>query len=227
MPLTTIIDVLFPKCCFGCDNHLLRNQDFLCVQCLHQLPFTFQHLHSENEAHQRFHGRLRLKNCSCLLYFTKTGFVQQVFHHLKYKNQPQISYYLGQIYASQLTDCPWLQTVDIIIPVPLHTKKQSIRGYNQVNGFAEALSDHFNIPIDYHLLTQDIYTVSQTRKNLFERTKTNQLRFNIHAQPLHQGKHFLILDDILTTGGTLESCGKKILEIPNSSISVLCLAQTQ
>ncbi len=227
MLLTNLIDVFFPKCCFGCDKPLLCNQDFLCVSCLHQLPFTFQHLFHENEAYQRFHGRLRLVHCSCLLYFTKNGFVQQLFHHLKYKNQASISYYLGQIYAIQLTHRSWLQTVDFIVPVPLHKKKQRARGYNQVYGFAKALSQHFNIPIEYQLLTQDIYSASQTGKTIFERTRVNQLRFNVHQQPQHHGKHFLILDDILTTGGTLESCGKKILEIPNSSISILCLAQTQ
>lgn len=224
---TDIFNVIFPKLCLGCDIILLRNQQFLCSQCNHLLPFTQQHTYSKNESIERFHGRLRLENGACLLYFTKSGFVQQLFHHLKYKNQPQISYYLGQIYAEQLRNINWLQTVDFIIPVPMHRKKQQRRGYNQVDGFAQALSEYFNIPIASAVLTQDKYSQSQTQQTLFERTRIDKLQFNVHYQEQHHGKHFLILDDILTTGGTLESCGKKVLEIPNSKISILCLAQTQ
>lgn len=227
MIIKNIIDVFFPQLCFGCESALLRNQKILCTNCLHQLPFTGQHLYRNNDALDKFYGRLSLQNCSCLLYFTKEGLVQRLFHHLKYKNQPQISYYLGQIYAFQLQNLSWLATVDSIIPVPLHKKKQKTRGYNQVDGFAQALSEAFKIPVDKQLLTQKIFTISQTQKKLFERTTPNPLRFSINSQPHHHGQHFLIVDDILTTGGTLESCGKKLLEIPNSTISILCLAQTQ
>lgn len=227
MIIKNIIDTFFPRLCFGCDTPLLRNQKILCTSCLHQLPFTRQHLYRDHEALDKFYGRLSVQSCSCLLYFTKEGLVQRLFHHLKYKNQSQISYYLGQMYAFQLQNIDWLTTVDSIIPVPLHKKKQKARGFNQVDGFAQALSEAFNIPIDNQLLMQKIHSVSQTQKKLFERTKPNPSRFTVNYKPHHRGQHFLIVDDILTTGGTLESCGKKLLEIPDSKISILCLAQTQ
>ncbi|WP_430614348.1 ComF family protein [Flavobacterium sp. JP2137] len=227
MIFKSLFNLCFPRQCFGCNQVLLRHQTFLCAYCLHHLPFTEQHRFRENEAYQRFHGRLPLENCSCLIYFTKSGFVQRLFHELKYNNQPEISHYLGKIYASQLQNTAWLQTVDALIPVPMHATKRKKRGYNQVDGFAQALSETFGIPIAQQLLTQEKPSSSQTRKSLFERTRENKFRFQIAFQPQDHGKHYVLLDDILTTGGTLEACGKKILEIPDCKISILCLAQTQ
>lgn len=226
MLLKNLIDLLFPKLCLGCKNPLYHNEYLLCVCCRHQLPFTQQQRYSDNASYRKFYGRLPLEHCSSMLYFTKKGIVQQLLHQMKYKNHPEVSYFLGLMYAELLKEHDFLKHVDQLIPVPLHPKKLKQRGYNQVDGFATALSQRFCIPINRQLLYKTRQTTSQTQKNLFGRTQNLEERFDIRNHSGYAPQHFLLLDDILTSGGTLESCGKKLLQIPQCKLSILCLAQS-
>lgn len=173
----------------------------------------------------KFYGRLPLEFGACMLYYTKGGIIQRLIHNLKYNNHPEISKFLGKMYCEQLDGVDVLSTITEIIPVPLHKNKLKKRGYNQVTGFAEALQEHFNIPINEKLLYKRIKTTSQTKKNRFQRLKNSEEEFALdqtHLNATHN--HFLLIDDILTTGGTLEACSKILLKIPNSKITILCLA---
>jgi ComF family protein len=221
-----LFHILFPKCCLACEQIVLENEDILCHRCREELPFTQHHLHLKNEVTAKLYGRLRIEFGACMLYFSKRGKVQQLFHNLKYRNHPEISYFLGMMYCEQLKETTLLNNISKIIPVPLHPKKQKKRGYNQVDGFAVALSETFSIPINRELLYKTRKTNSQTTQNLLQRTTKHEEIFDVKICSKEEGSHFLLIDDILTTGSTIESCGKKLLQIPNSKLSVLCLAAT-
>lgn len=223
---TDLFQLIFPKCCLACDSILLEQEQVLCMRCREELPYTYQHLYRSNEAHSKFYGRIIVEQAACLLYFSKKGRIQRLFHNLKYNNHPEISFFLGHFYAEQLMGTPFHTQTDVIIPVPLHRKKQKKRGYNQVEGFARALAETFSKPIDYTLLYKTTHTDSQTRKNIFDRSLLTQNAFEISQTHHYNGTHFLLIDDILTTGATLEACGKKLLQIPNCKLSILCLAMT-
>lgn len=223
----SFLDLLFPKLCFGCEEILLNNEDIVCLHCRNNLPLTYHCNMSKNEATQKFYGRIPIEYASCFLYYTKGGVVQNLFHQLKYHNQPEISYCLGKIYAQQLKNCIYYTQLDAIIPVPLHRDKLKTRGYNQLDGFAQAVSEDLCVPIAQHLLYKTKNNSSQTKKNLFNRTSKTEEKFEVQYGATDTDKHYLLIDDILTTGGTLEACAKKVLTIPNSKISIACLAATR
>lgn len=211
----------------GCTVILLAQEEWLCTRCRAALPFTNQHLLSPNEALGKFYGKVNIQQASCLLYYTKNGIVAHLLHQLKYNNQPRLSFVLGCLYAEILAqDCAF-PAVDFLVPVPLHAKKQRQRGYNQVDGFAQALSQRFEIPLSTTILVKKEQTASQTTKNFRERIQAKPTVFHLQPTPDCNGKHFLLLDDILTTGSTLETCARLLLQIPGSKVSILCLAYTK
>lgn len=225
--LINLVNLLFPKSCLACKQQLLKNEEVICFYCRDNLPFTMEHTNYENTTMMKFYGRIPLEFGSCMLYYSKGGIVQKLLHNLKYNNHSEISNFLGRMYCYQLTDLPIFSNITEIIPVPLHKKKLKKRGYNKVIGFAEALSQHFGIPINDKLLIKRLKTTSQTKKNRFQRLKNNTEEFALDNKQLNfETNNFLLIDDILTTGGTLEACSKILLKIPNSKITILCLAST-
>jgi ComF family protein len=162
-----------------------------------------------------------------MCYFHKKGIVQEMIHKLKYKGQEQIGTAIGHWYAEDLKKIQAIKDVYAIIPVPLHNKRLRERGYNQVTAFATALSESLDIPLEKSLLIRNVYSKSQTKKNRLGRSKNSQSVFGIVADPSHENKHFLLIDDVLTTGATLESCGKALLEIKGIRISIVCIAMTK
>lgn len=222
-----IINILFPNSCLGCNSLLLSNEKILCLLCRDELPFTQEHLIEDNISMSKFYGRVPIEFAACLLHFSKGGIIQQLIHNLKYKNHPEISFFLGNLYAHQLSHTKLLTNITSIIPVPLHKNKKKTRGYNQVDGFAEAISEHYNIEINNTLLIKTIKTSSQTTKNRFQRKNSKKEIFDIDkTQITTDHNHFLLLDDVLTTGNTLLACCKKLLEIPNTRITILCLVRS-
>ncbi|MGG5577197.1 ComF family protein [Myroides sp. C15-4] len=225
--LQDVLHLFLPHYCCGCSTLLLQQEDLLCVSCRTFLPFTDQHCHTPNEALNKFYGKVKINHASCMLYYTKEGIVSRLLHQLKYNNQPKISYTLGRMYAELLAETAHLDTVDYLIPVPMHKRKQRQRGYNQVDGFADALAYYFGIPVNRTLLTKITHTPSQTTKTFQERIKTKITTFYLGDSSSFIGKHLLLLDDILTTGSTLETCAKLLLQIPGCKVSILCLAYTK
>lgn len=211
----------------GCTAILLAQEEWLCTRCRVALPFTNQHLFLSNEALGKFYGKVKVQQASCLLYYTKNGIVAHLLHQLKYNNQPRLSLVLGHLYAEILAqDCAF-PAVDCLVSVPLHPKKQRQRGYNQVDGFAQALSQRFEIPVVSDILVKKEQTASQTTKSFRERIQAKPSVFHLQSTSDYNGKHFLLLDDILTTGSTLETCARLLLQIPDSKVSILCLAYTK
>ena len=225
--LQDLIHLLFPKSCPGCSILLLTHESLLCTACRAALPFTNQHQSATNEALGKFYGKVKIQHASCLLYYAKQGIVSNLLHQLKYNDQPNIAFALGQLYAELLADDHAFPSVDYIVPIPMHFKKLKQRGYNQVDGFASALAQHFQVPIHPSVLIKVEQTSSQTTKSFQERIKSKPTVFQLQSTPDLAGKHFLLLDDILTTGSTLETCARLLLQIPDSKVSILCLAHTK
>jgi ComF family protein len=223
----SIINLFFPKVCSGCSSFLLSNENVICTICRHDIPLTNHHLNPENDAFKKFYGRIPVIHTSALFYFHKKGIVQELIHNLKYKGHEEIGAILGEWYAEDLKTITLLQTVDEIIPVPLHRKKLKERGYNQVTAFGEALSSSLNIDYNDSILIRNVYSKTQSKKNLLGRTEGIETIFDVSFTERDHNKHFLLIDDVITTGSTLEACSRALLKIPGAKISIVCMAMAQ
>ena len=223
----SILNLFFPKACAGCNSFLLPNENVICTVCRHDIPLTNHHLNPENEAFKKFYGRIPVEYASALLYFHKKGIAQEIIHKLKYKGHEEIGTVLGNWYSEDLKDIPILQEVDLIIPVPLHKKKFRKRGYNQVTTFGTALSNELNLTYNDSILTRTIYSKTQSKKNLLGRTEGIETLFDVNFTEKEHHKHFLLIDDVITTGATLEACCRALMKIPGAKISIVCMAMAQ
>ena len=221
-----LINVLFPKVCSGCSNHLLSNENVICTICRHEIPLTNHHLNPENEAIKKFYGKIPVEFASTLVYFHKKGIVQEMIHNLKYRGHEGIGAVLGEWQADTLKNLPVASTFDEIIPVPLHKKRLKERGYNQVSSFGLTLSEKLKINYNPNILSRNIYSKTQVRKNLLNRTEVLEHVFDVQFSEKEYNKHFLLIDDVLTTGSTLEACGRALLKIPGAKISIVCMAMS-
>lgn len=225
--LKNLIKLFFPKVCSGCSEMLLENEKSICMTCRHNLPLTTHLLDSKNEGFKKFYGRIPIEHSSSMLYYHKKGFVQQLIHNLKYRNQQEIGTLLGNWYVEDLKSNEKLQSIDYIIPVPLHKKRLKERGYNQVETFSRAISEGLNKKYDRSILIRNEYAATQSKKNLINRNAVSENTFEAQFSEIHHNKHFLLIDDVLTTGATLEACGKAILGIPGSKLSIVTMAMSQ
>lgn len=222
--LKSLTALLFPKACPGCNNLLLDSEPVICTSCNHEMPYTQHHLIPDNETYKKFYGRLPVQHASSLLYFHKEGLVQQLIHNLKYKGQQDVGRLMGEWYARELKNVPALQSLTDVIPVPLHPKKLRERGYNQVTEFGRALAEGLDIHYNEALLLRTAYTKTQTKKNIEARAAIIGSTFDVAFTANDSNKHFLLVDDVITTGATLESCGRALLTIPGAKVSVVTIA---
>lgn len=222
-----LLNLFFPEVCAGCDSVLLNGETVICTSCRHGLPLTNHLLTPENEAFQKFYGKIPVEFVATLCYFHKKGMVQEMIHKLKYKGQENIGAAMGTWLANDLKSLDIIREVDAIIPVPIHRRRLRERGYNQVHAFGEALSDTLGIPLVEDLLVRKVYSKSQTKKNRAGRSSNSQTVFDIDLRVPTAHKHFLLIDDVLTTGATLEACGRALLQIENARISIVCIAMTK
>ena len=225
--LKYLLNLFFPLVCSGCNSFLLTNEKVICTLCRHHIPLTNHHLNPENEAFKKFYGRIPLEYASAFLYFHKKGIVQEIIHKLKYKGHQEIGSVLGKWYAEDLKEKTTVQTADIIIPVPLHTKKLRERGYNQVTTFGLALSKELDIPYNDSLLFRTTYSKTQSKKNRLDRSEGIDAVFDVCFNDRDHDKHYLLVDDVITTGATLEACSRALLKIPGARVSIVCMAMAQ
>lgn len=223
---TNLFDLVFPKVCLACESFLLESEPIICTQCRHDLPLTQFHLENENELTKKFYGKINLEFGAAMLSYHKRGIVHELIHNLKYYKHQEIGTFLGNWYAADLNEISNSKKFDCIIPVPLHKKRLKERGFNQIETFGKALSENLKIPYDDTILKKNIHSETQTKKNRTGRTMVNQDVFSVDFTSLHHGKHFLLIDDVVTTGSTLEACGRALLQIPDSKLSIVAIADT-
>ncbi len=216
--------VLFPRLCFGCNVRLYRGEQFLCTFCRNQVPLTEYSFNEENAVDRIFYGRTDVKKAGAFLYFSEKGIVQNLIHKLKYEKQEEIGQFIGDWYGSELAENTGLQDVDYVIPVPLHRKKLKKRGYNQVSLFASRLADHLKAVYLPGILIKTAHTRTQTKKQRISRSQFSDELFLLTDKHILSGKHVLLVDDVITTGATIEACARAIHQSRSVQLSVASMA---
>ncbi|MCB0457360.1 MAG: ComF family protein [Flavobacteriaceae bacterium] len=218
-----MLNLLFPKICNGCKSKLLKGEHILCANCRHELPLACFHRTNDTSMKNIFYGRVPVENATALVLFQKKGITQEMLHNLKYRNQKEISNFFGKWLGGELAQHPNYQTIDMVIPVPLHKKRLKKRGYNQVSGFGKEISNCLEIPFIEDLLVKVSQTDSQVFKKRLLRFESEEVFKVIHPEIL-ANKHVLLVDDIVTTGATIEKCAQQILKDTNAKLSVATMA---
>ncbi|MGB8492607.1 MAG: ComF family protein [Bacteroidales bacterium] len=216
--------LLFPRICHGCGNHLLRNEKLICTECYVMIPRTNYHMNPDNPVARLFWGRCRIEKAAAFSFYTRDSRIRKLIHHLKYGGIKEIGYELGRIYALSLQPSGFLNDIDVIIPVPLHRSKIRKRGFNQSDMIARGISDISGIPVGERLLVRSEATATQTRKSRFDRWTNVEGIFRVTDPGSLKGRHAVIVDDVITTGSTLEACADELLKTGDTKVSVLSLA---
>lgn len=222
--LISFLSLFFPRCCLICGRPLAKGEECICTMCNINLPRTNYHLQKDNPVEQLFWGKIPLERATSFFYYRKGSDFRQILHQLKYGGQKELGAIMGRYMASELLLSGFFQGIDVIIPVPLHKKKQRLRGYNQSEWIARGIAAVTGIPIDMELVVRRKNTETQTHKSTFERWENVDAIFEFHSSKTLQGKHVLIVDDVLTTGATTVACASVLTEVQGIQISILTLA---
>ena len=222
--LNDINNILLPKVCFGCNTQITRGERILCAVCRHELPLTDYNYTDPNTVDHIFYGRIPINKAMSFVFFTKNGIVKNLLHYLKYKNQEQIGAYFGDWIGSSLQEEKMLKNVDIVVPIPLHPKKKQKRGYNQVALFAERIAQSINAEYRDDILLKVVNTKSQTKKDRQLRWENAKDIFQLNVQAKKDFTHVLLVDDVITTGATIEAAAQTLFKIEGICVSVLSIA---
>ncbi len=225
--LKDIFNIFFPEVCLCCHEHLTSNELTVCLICRHDLPLTNFSTEKDNLVEKSFYGRIPIENATALFYFLKKGKVQQLIHELKYNKQQQVGTFTGNWLGIEISESNRFKNIDYIIPVPLHKKKLKTRGYNQVTTFGKSLAQKLTTEYNTDFLIKVSSTKTQTKKIRLDRWKNVQELFIVQNKNALENKHILIIDDIITTGATLEACCNAFSNIKGLKISIACMAYTK
>ena len=219
--LFDFVNLIFPKICASCDVALVKNEVCICTKCRSNLPLTQDYEFANNETKKTFYARIPLEKASSLFYFEKGSSVQRIIHDLKYRGNTEVSKILGFWHAQLLHDAGWKNEFDWVVPVPIHKKRLRERGYNQVDLYAEAFAEVLNAKCVKNILLRKSVSKTQVFKNRLSRSKIANKDFYLKNEAIEKNpKHILLVDDIITTGATLEACSKELLKIENIKISI-------
>jgi ComF family protein len=216
--------LFYPRLCQACHRALISREECICSFCLFDLPLTNLYKERENPLSKIFWGRVDMETATALFYFQKGGKIQTLVHQFKYKGKTEIGEYFGMMLGSQLLGHPVWEPIDVIVPVPLHQKKQNLRGYNQSEVFGEGISKSFRRPLVTGNLVRITKTDTQTRKTRFRRWENVESVFHVNNPEFFKGKNILLVDDVVTTGSTLEACTQKLKEIKGVKVWVATIA---
>lgn len=219
-----LAELFFPTLCITCSDRLISQEKFLCMNCWHDLPVTNFHLNRDNKVAQLFWGRVEIENATSFFSYKKGSRYQQLIHFVKYKGLKELGFETGRKFGFALLNSEDFRNVDFIVPVPLHPKKQKKRGFNQSDWIARGIADTLQKPISTDNLFREIFTSTQTRKNRFERWQNVEGIFGLKNPENFTDKHILLIDDVVTTGSTLEACAFQILKQGDTKVSIATLA---
>ena len=221
--INQFFDLVFPRSCAACGVSMVMNEKFICTQCLLELPKTNFHKHKNNPVAQSFWGRVNIEDATAYYFFEKGSKFKNLIHNIKYKGQKELGLGLGKIFGQELKHTKF-GLVDEIIPVPLHYRKKRQRGFNQSERIAKGLAESLCKPLNTKQLYRAKANPTQTNKSRYERWENVEGIFKLKDPESLKGKHILLVDDVLTTGSTIEACAHPILEIEGTQISLAVLA---
>lgn len=224
--LEDFLHLFFPHNCSGCGTDILNNEDALCAHCLTQLPETGFLSKPENPVEKIFYGRLAVQHAGSAFYFNKDSLLQHLIVQFKYHGNQTAGMFLGKVLGELISSAERFNEIDIIVPLPLNEKKLFKRGYNQALLLVKGIAEIFKKTVVENAVERILFTETQTQKDRITRWQTMEGVFKINDESAIKNKHILLIDDIITTGATLESCGKTILQAENTKLSICTLAYT-
>ena len=224
MILNDLLNLFYPRLCLVCQTPLVKGEDHICLLCSNHLPYTYFTDMKDNRVSRLFQGKVPFVAATALFYFLQKGSSQKLVHSLKYHGNKKLGYELGRLAVTAYRESGLFDTVDLLLPVPLHPKRMKQRGYNQSEWIASGIRSIWDIPIDTQSLARTTHTSTQTRKAIYDRWLNVCSIFNvIHPESL-KNKHILLIDDVITTGATISACAKALSGIPGIRISILALS---
>jgi len=223
-----LLHLAFPHVCEGCGTDVLDKGHMLCLKCSSSLPSTSFHLHAGNPIEKTFWGRLPVTHATAQYYFTKESLIQKLMHQVKYRGNKELGIYLGRMMGHQLAESNRFIYIDAIVPLPLHKTKERKRGFNQAMLLCEGIAEVLQKPVYKDVIVRNAFTETQTKKSRIERWQNMEGRFELINPSTIEGKHILLVDDVITTGATLEACGQELLKAENIKLSIatLCFSST-
>lgn len=219
-----LLSLFYPELCPSCSSLLNRDEKTICLSCRFLMPKTGYETVTDNPVARMFWGRVRLNAVSACYFFAKKGRVQPLIHELKYKGNRDAGHFLGVEMAKEIIQSPLYEGVDFIVPVPLHPKKIKIRGYNQSEVIANGMTEVMKAPMNKDVLVRQVATSTQTKKSREARWQNVKDIFVLKETALFEGKHILLIDDVITTGSTIEACANTLLKIKGIKVSVAAAA---
>lgn len=223
----SLLHVVFPHVCDGCGSDLLNIESCLCIRCIASLPETNFEIHPNNPVEKDFWGRVQIASASAHLYFTKESLVQHLMHQLKYKGNKELGLQLGRLMGNGLKSADRFKTIDALIPLPLFPSKEKKRGYNQATVLCDGIAEILNVPVLNNVVTRPQHTETQTKKGRIERWRNIEGKFQLIDPSKIQGKHILLVDDVVTTGATLEACANELSKADNVKLSIATLCKAE
>lgn len=219
-----LVHLFFPHICVGCGSDILSETQFICLQCIHELPKTNYAFHNGNPVEKIFWGRCKIEAAMSEWYFAKSSIVQNLIHEFKYKGNKELGQFLGNYIGKSIKESNRFRKLDLIVPLPLFQKKEVSRGFNQSEILCNGIAEILQIPVHNKNVIRKISTESQTRKQRTDRWENVAETFQVQHPHLLEKKNILLVDDVITTGATLESCASKILSITDTKVFIATLA---
>lgn len=213
-------NLFFPHLCVGCGAIVSKETEYLCIRCRINWPTTGFSDQDNNPVAKIFRERSAVRHAMAYCYFTKRSGVQDLLHLLKYRDEKEAAKYIGKMMADPLKKSKLYEDINLIIPVPMHPKKEKIRGYNQAKLIADAISENWKQPEVGCVLSKTSQTESQTKKSRWERWWNMEDRFKLENPDIVTNRHILLLDDVITTGATLEACTHVLIKAKPASVNI-------
>ncbi len=221
----SFLQLIFPHVCDGCGSDLLGEESQLCLRCLNAMPETNFEKHPGNPVEKMFWGRLPLVHATAQFYFTKESLMQRLMHQLKYRGNKELGLQLGRLMGISIRESSRFKDIDALVPLPLFPSKEKKRGYNQATILCNGMAEILSIPVLNKIIIRPQHTESQTKKGRVDRWKNIEGKFELTDKTGIQNKHLLLVDDVVTTGATLESCGNELLQAENVRLSIATFCQ--